>query len=143
MIYIKLHPETWQHNRPVSSTVAHVLIKIVQRVDNQNCEVLMKELRRAFFEISIEISNWENLKASLEVVGISVSEFRELIGNGIAFADLEADRRDQQSLMVQGGPTFILNVGYQKLYGNVGYGVLEANIKEFLSSSVADAASWC
>lgn len=141
--YIKLHPEIWQRNRPVSSTPAHIVLKAVQRVDKQKSEVLLKELRKAFFEQCIDISNWANLKALLEDVGISVSKVRELIDNGIAFADLEADRRDQQSLMVQGSPTIILNEGRQKLYGNVGYGVIEANIKELLHSPVAGTASWC
>lgn len=63
--------------------------------------------------------------------------------SGVAFADLEADHRDQQLLMVQGSPTYILNNGRQKLYGNVGYGVIEANIKELIRSPAAGAASWC
>jgi predicted DsbA family dithiol-disulfide isomerase len=66
-----------------------------------------------------------------------------VIDSGVAHADLEADHRDQQTLMVQGSPTYILNEGRQKLYGNVGYGVIEANIKELLHSPLAGAASWC
>lgn len=81
--------------------------------------------------------------ATLEVVGVSVNDVREAIDSGMAHADLEADRRDQQILMVQGSPTIILNEGRQKLYGNVGYGVIEANIMELLRSPVAGAASWC
>ena len=38
---------------------------------------------------------------------------------------------------------FQMNDGRQKLYGNVGYGVIEANIKELLRSPVAGTASWC
>ena len=72
-----------------------------------------------------------------------MDEVLEVIDSGVAHADLEADRRDQQALMVQGSPTFILNEGRQKLYGNVGYGVIEANIKELLRSPAAGAASWC
>jgi hypothetical protein len=44
---------------------------------------------------------------------------------------------------VQGSPTYILNNGRQKLFGNVGYGVIEANIMELIRSPVAGAASWC
>ena len=63
--------------------------------------------------------------------------------SGTAHADLEADHRDQRDLMIQGSPTFILNEGRQKLYGNVGYGVIEANINELLRSPTTGAASWC
>ena len=141
--HINLHPEIWQRNRPVSSTPAHLLIKAVQRIDKPQCEAILKQLRSAFFEQCLDISNWSVLKTSLEVVGISVSEVSEVIDSGVAHADLEADQRDKQALMVQGSPTFILNEGRQKLYGNVGYGVIEANIRELLRSRTAGAASWC
>jgi predicted DsbA family dithiol-disulfide isomerase len=82
-------------------------------------------------------------EAVSETVGVSVNDVQEAIDCGAAHADLEADHRDQQILMVQGSSTFILNEGRQKLYGNVGYGVIEANIKELLRSPMAGAASWC
>ena len=141
--HINLHPEIWQRTRPASSTPSHILLKAVQRVDQRQCKALLLELRSAFFERCLDISRWSVLEASLEVVGISVNDVRELIDSGVAYADLEADHRDQQIQMVQGSPTFILNDGRQKLYGNVGYGVIEANIKELLRSPVAGTASWC
>ncbi|MCK5364271.1 MAG: DsbA family protein, partial [Gammaproteobacteria bacterium] len=141
--HIKLHPEIWQRNRPKSSTPAHILMKAVQRVDKRQCKAVLHELRLAFFERCLDISRWSALKAALEVSGVSVNDVQEAIDSGAAHADLEADRRDQQILMVQGSPTFILNEGRQKLYGNVGYGVIEANIKELLRSPAAGAASWC
>jgi predicted DsbA family dithiol-disulfide isomerase len=141
--HINLHPEIWQRNRPASSTPAHILLKAVQRIDQRQCKAVLLELRKAFFERCLDIGRWPVLQASLEVVGVSVNDVRELIDSGVAHADLEADHRDQQILMVQGSPTYVLNEGRQKLYGNVGYGVIEANIKELLRSPVAGAASWC
>lgn len=141
--HIKLHPEIWQRNRPTSSTPAHILIKAVQRVDKHQCEAVLHELRSAFFERCLDISSWSVLKAALENVGVSVKDVQEVVDSGAAHADLEADRRDQKVLMVQGSPTFILNEGRQKLYGNVGYRVIEVNIKELLRSPVAGSASWC
>ena len=44
---------------------------------------------------------------------------------------------------IQGSPSFVLNEGRQKLYGNVGYRILEANIHELLRAQPADQASWC
>ena len=141
--HISLHPEIWQRNQPASSTPAYILLKAVQRVDHHQCEALLLELRSAFFERCLDIGQWSVLEDSLKSVGISVNDVREFIENGVAHADLEADRRDQQNLMVQGSPTFILNDGRQKLYGNVGYGVIEANIRELLRSPAAGTASWC
>jgi predicted DsbA family dithiol-disulfide isomerase len=141
--HIKLHPEIWQRNQPTSSTPAHLLLKAVQRVDQRQCKAVLLELRSAFFERCLDISRWSVLEASLEIVGISVNDVREFIDSGVAHADLEADHRDQQILMVQGSPTYILNEGRQKLYGNVGYGVTEPNINELLCSPVSGAASWC
>jgi predicted DsbA family dithiol-disulfide isomerase len=103
----------------------------------------MKELRLAFFERCLDISSRSVLEDVLEVAGVPVNEVQEVIDSGVAHADLEADFRDQQILMVQGSPTFVLNEGRQKLFGNVGYGVIEANINELLRSQVAGAASWC
>jgi predicted DsbA family dithiol-disulfide isomerase len=83
------------------------------------------------------------LNAALEVVGVSVNDVQDVIDSGAAHADFEADRRDQQTLMVQGSPTIILNEGRQKLFGNVGYDVIEANVLELLRSPAVGAASWC
>jgi predicted DsbA family dithiol-disulfide isomerase len=141
--HINLHPKIWQINRPTSSTPSHLLLKAAQRIDQDLSKTLMLELRSAFFDRCLDISKWSVLEASLEVVGISINDAKELIDNGVAHGDLEADRRDQQTFMVQGSPTIILNEGRQKLYGNVGYGVIEANIKELLRSTVAGTASWC
>jgi predicted DsbA family dithiol-disulfide isomerase len=141
--HIKLHPEIWQRDRPTSSTPAHLLLKAVQRVDASRTREVLCELRSAFFERCLDISSWSALRASLDAVGISTNEVRQVMDSGVAHADLEADHRDQQNLMIQGSPTFILNEGRQKLYGNVGYGVIEANIKELLRSPATGAASWC
>jgi predicted DsbA family dithiol-disulfide isomerase len=141
--HIKLHSNIWQHIQPASSTPAHILLKAVQRVDRAQCKVVLQELRSKFFEQCLDISRWPVLKDALEAVEVSVDDVREVIDSGVAHADLEADRRDQHILMVQGSPTFILNEGRQKLYGNVGYGVIEANINELLRSPVAGEASWC
>ena len=119
------------------------MLKAVQRVDKRRCEAVMHELRSAFFERCLDIGSWSVLRDILEVAAVSVNDVREAIDSGVAFADLEADHRDQQLLMVQGSPTYILDNGRQKLFGNVGYGVIEANIVELIQSPVAGAASWC
>jgi len=141
--HIKLHPDIWQQCRPVSSTPAHILMKAVQRVDRSQSRAVLQELRSAFFERCLDVGKWSVLKDALDEVGVSVKDVCELIDAGIAHADLEADRRDQQNLLVQGSPTILLNEGRQKLTGNVGFRVIEANVNELLCSKAAGEASWC
>lgn len=141
--HVTLHPDIWLRDPPASSTPAHLVIKAVQRVDRRQCRAVLQALRVAFFEQCRDLSKRSVLNDTLDAVGISVDAVQAEIDSGMAFADLEADRREQQALMVQGSPTIILNEGRQKLYGNVGYGVIEANIRELLRSPVAGAASWC
>ena len=43
---------------------------------------------------------------------------------------------------ITGSPTYLLNEGRQKLYGNVGYRLIEANVEELLRDN-SDRASWC
>ena len=45
-------------------------------------------------------------------------------------------------IRLDGSPTYLLNQGRQKLYGNVGYKIIEANVEEVLRRP-AEAASWC
>ncbi len=54
-----------------------------------------------------------------------------------------SDTKDAESLGVKGSPTMILNQGRQKLFGNLGYRIIEANIEELLREPDPDQASWC
>ena len=62
---------------------------------------------------------------------------------GEAIARLAADYDLAQTLAVQGSPTYIMNEGRQKLFGNVAYGILDANITELVSGASEAAASNC
>ena len=46
-------------------------------------------------------------------------------------------------MRIEGSPTFELNEGRQKLFGNVGFRVIEANVREVLRDPNQDQASWC
>ncbi|MDH3687451.1 MAG: DsbA family protein [Myxococcales bacterium] len=140
---VALHPEIWQRDRPASSTPAHLVLKAVQRADPAHFEATLKAMRSAFFERCLDIGRRSVLDAALTEAGVSADAVWQQLDCGAAHAALEADRRDESALRVQGSPTFILDGGRQKLYGNVGYRVIEANIKELLRSPNAGAASWC
>ena len=57
---------------------------------------------------------------------------RQLIDNGEALAALCRDMELANEYKIEGSPTFILNVGRQKLYGNIGYKIIDANVQEVL-----------
>lgn len=141
--HITVHDELWRTCRPHSSMPAHLALKGVQLCQPEKIEGALIAMRRAFFEQALDISNADVIESVLQKAGVSVNKLRELNNSGIAHASLEVDTREKEALKIQGSPTFILNDGRQKLYGNVGYGVIEANIQELLKSPIAGTASWC
>ena len=72
----------------------------------------------------------------------TVDAIREPLEDGRAFAALAADYEAATRDQVKGSPTFVLNHGRQRLYGNVGYRIIEANIEELLRDR-GEMASWC
>lgn len=141
--HIVLHPYLWRTVRPHSSTPVHLMLKAVQAIEPTMFEPALIASRKAFFEDGLDLSNGDVLEDILQNIKVPLEKIRELYKSGRAHALLEADSREKELLKIQGSPTFILNEGRQKLYGNVGYGVIEANIEELLRSPSAGSASWC
>jgi hypothetical protein len=46
-------------------------------------------------------------------------------------------------MRIEGSPSLVLNEGRQKLYGNVGFRVIEANVQGLLHAAGPEDASWC
>ena len=141
--HLAVHSDIWVKTCPASSTPAHLMLKAVQRVQPSQLDPVLKRIRRAFFVDCEDIGRWSVLESIVEGQGIEMDRLRGAIESGVAYADLEADQRGRTTLMVPGSPTYILNNGRQRLFGNVGYRVIEANIKELLHSPAAGFASWC
>lgn len=141
--HIQLHKDIWRKTRPLSSTPAHLVLKAVQEIAPEKTEAMINALRQAFFCEARDIANQEVLEQLVAELEVSVPAVNALLRSGQAHALLEADLREKDELNITGSPTYVLNEGRQKLYGNVGYGVIEANIKELLRSPYGGAASWC
>ena len=141
--HIKVHAEIWRSCRPLSSTPAHQTLKAVQHFSPELFAGFLHRVREGFFERGLDISNANVLEQLLEEAGVPVAPIQQMFRRGEPQALLEADMREKEQLQITGSPTLVLNEGRQKLYGNVGYGVIEANIKELLKSPNAGAASWC
>lgn len=146
---INVHPDLWLGMRPASSMGAHLFIKAVQLDETAggcasgSADETLRALRRAFFEDARDISAWNVQCEVAAAAGVDPGRVEALVHDGRAFAALSSDYQEADTLRVQGSPTLILNDGRQKLFGNVGFRIIEANIQELLRTPRADQASWC
>ena len=147
--HVNVHPELWITTRPVSSDSAHLFVKASQiletsgDVDPGTSEALASSLRRAFFSACRDIASWDVQAEVARALAIPLALIEAKLRSGAAHAALARDTQGRDQWGVQGSPTLLLNEGRQKLYGNVGYGVIEANIQELLREPSAGEASWC
>ena len=54
---------------------------------------------------------------------------------------LDTEARDRY--LAPGSPTLVFNEGRQRLYGNLGYRIIDVNIRELLRDTQSGEASWC
>jgi len=99
--------------------------------------------RDAFFRQARDISQRKTQDEIAEQMGFSLQAISEVLDSGAAFAALHADDVAKQNYNVPGSPTLVLNEGRQMLYGNVGYRIIDANIRELLHNPEEGEASWC
>ena len=96
-----------------------------------------------FFAEARDVSDWRVHSQIADALRIDYGEVEEKIRSSEAVAQLAVDINLSQAHHVEGSPTFIMNNGRQKLFGNVGYHLLEANVQELLRNAPEDEASWC
>ncbi|MFI4976303.1 MAG: DsbA family protein [Caulobacterales bacterium] len=145
----RLNPDIWLEVRPASSTGPHLFLKAVHLAEASgrcapgDLEKAVWAFRCAFFEQARDIARWDVQRDVARQVGVDLAAVEELVHDGTAFAALAADYHAADSMGIQGSPSFVLNEGRQKLYGNVGFRVIDANIRELLRAPTVDQASWC
>lgn len=146
---VPVNPDIWLAVRPASSMAAHLFLKAAQLAEiagsspSGTTEAMMRLTRKAFFAEARDISARAVLREIATRSGADVAAVEALIDDGRAFAALAADYQDADAMRIQGSPSFVLNEGRQKLYGNVGFRIIEANIQELLRAPNPDQASWC
>jgi len=151
--HVEIHADVWLAARPASSDSAHLFIKALQTLEaNGSIEPadgksasteLMWRLRCAFFRECRDVSDRTVQRDIADRMGIPTALVEREIDSGAAFAALAADYQDRDRLRIEGSPTYVLNQGRQKLYGNLGYRVIEANIRELLRVPGTGEMSWC
>ena len=152
--HIEVHPDIWLKTRPPTSTSAHLFMKAVEQCGfksgtarNHSSDSIFNQvlwaLRLAFFRDCRDIARWDVQCEIAEAFGADVAAIERCIHDGSAFARLAADYQAADGMGIEGSPSFVLNEGRQKLYGNIGFRLIEANIQELLRAPQSDDASWC
>jgi predicted DsbA family dithiol-disulfide isomerase len=146
---LTLHPDVWREVRPASSLSPHLFLKAVESAElDGQCAPgtfarALRMIREAFFAQGRDISRLETHQEIAREIGLDFLVAQRRLDDGRAHAALSADYKEAENLGVKGSPTMILNEGRQKLFGNVGYRIIEANIQELLREPNPDQASWC
>lgn len=146
--HINIHPDVWTKVTPASSTSCHLFLHAIQLIATKNLveqDTLEKAIwafREAFFT---QLANVSDRKVQFEIaeeLKLPIAAIQAQIDSGEAYAQLSQDFELVKEHTVTVSPTLIFNEGRQKLNGNVGYRVIEANIRELLHNPPGEQ-SWC
>lgn len=155
--HVEIDERLWLDVKPRSSTGAHLFLKAVSLAEEEDAgetgaskqfsgsllDRASQAVRHAFFAEARDISDWAVHREIAASLGIDYAWIDAHIRSSAAIARLDADHRLGEAQNIKGSPTFVMNDGRQKLYGNVGYRLLEANVEELLRHRPTDEASWC
>lgn len=156
--HLEVSERVWLDNPPTSSTTAHLYLKAVQLLQGNDLlpneypvfgvnrsafEEMIWQIRQAFFRQARNVSDATILEEIISDLKLPRKSIKRLLNNGEAHAALHLDYELKESYQVIGSPTFIFNEGRQKLYGNVGYRIIKANIQELFHNPQHGEASWC
>jgi predicted DsbA family dithiol-disulfide isomerase len=148
--HITVHPDIWVNVIPPSSTSCHLFLHAIQLLEikgivpksEQVFEKAIWTFREAFFTKLVNVSDRKVQCALAEELRLPIANIQAQIDSGEAYALLSKDFELVKEHTVTVSPTLIFNEGRQRLNGNVGYRVMEANIRELLHNP-PDEQSWC
>jgi hypothetical protein len=156
--HITISPDLWTKVTPESCVSAHLYLKAIQlladagEIDNTASEQLNGRtcfegaiwlFRDVFFREGKNIARRAVQDEVAEKLQLPLQQINKLIDSGKAHAALFQDDVAKNNYKVPGSPTLVLNEGRQLLYGNVGYRIIDANVRELLHNPEHGEASWC
>lgn len=149
--HTKMHPDAFTKVVPRSSNMAHLALCAVRAAqqerlvatDPQLLSRLTRRIRLAFFEEAQDVGQSAVLLELLHAEGVPREPVEATLTSGAAMAELSDDLAQKERLGLIGSPTYVLDGGREKLFGNVGYRILEANVVELLASDGTPTGSWC
>lgn len=138
-----VNQDIWKKIRPATSANAHLVLKAVELAYSTPASFsFATTVRKSFFVDMLDIGQLENLLSLAGKNEFDADKLQFHIENGTAMAALMQDYQNAQKLGLKGSPSWVMNDGRQILYGNVGYRILNANIKEIIEYPSSEA-SWC
>jgi predicted DsbA family dithiol-disulfide isomerase len=155
--HVTVNARVWSEVAPTTSSAAHEILCAARLLTQQGVidsarrgdlggrtlfEEATWQIRSAFFEHARDISNRQVLLDVLRQVGLPTDAIEAKLSSGEAMAEMCRDIELRDENKIEGSPTYYLNQGRQKLYGNVGYRVVSANLRELLEQPERQA-SWC
>ncbi len=148
--HIVVDPDIWTGVTPPSSTSCHLFLHGIQLLETKGMipksekifEKAVWSFREAFFTKLANISDRTVQFALAEELDLPIAALEQQIDSGEAYALLSKDLELVKEHAVTVSPTLIFNEGRQRLNGNVGYRVIEANIRELLHNP-PEEQSWC
>ena len=145
--HVRVHPDVWSRVRPASSMPAHLHLAAVRVLARRGGDPQLEArvawaFRLGFFRDARDISRADVLHELAGSCGAPEPDVRALLASGVAHATFAADLALAQELGVAMSPTLVFNEGRQRLQGNVGYRIIEANVRE-LRERPEPSHSWC
>jgi predicted DsbA family dithiol-disulfide isomerase len=146
--HVSVHPEVWLRDAPQSSLPSHLFLCAVRLLEQRGeAEAgaprrAARRLREAFFTRCADVSKRSQLLEVAERAGLSAARVEDLLNSGAAYAALCEDLELAREQQIRASPTLIFNEGRQRLTGNVGYRIIEANVRELLERPIGQH-SWC
>jgi predicted DsbA family dithiol-disulfide isomerase len=140
---ISLHKDTWTKVRPTTSMTAHACLKAVQAIHGHDkARQYSSALRTGFFIDALDISSQAVCESIAKSLGIDCEPVKRYFESGQAYSDLNMDFQHAKDYQISVSPAWVFNEGRQKLIGNVGYRVIEANLKELIIAKPLQQ-NWC
>ena len=137
-----VNPAIWSKVRPKTSANAHLVLSAVAVESAEAAARLAAQIRHAFFVDARDIGDLAVLFELAAENDVDADKIRALVSDGDAAASLMQDYQSAAAANIAGSPSWVLNDGRQKLYGNIGYHVLNANVEGLFEGHTTDA-SWC
>ena len=147
--YLDVNPDIWVKTFPKSSAPAHLYLKAVDAlfsVDSPQKDLtthIAKQIREAFFVDAKDISDMRVLDRIMQANDLDTTMIKKAIEDGSALSDLMYDTNLKERNKIDGSPTFLFNHGRLKLYGNVGYKLIKANVEEVLNLPEIKPGTMC
>lgn len=146
--HVALDPRIWVRTTPQSSMPSHLFLCAVRLLESDGraprgaLSAAAWAVREAFFKEGADVAQRQTLLGIAEQIHLPVAEIENIMDTGAAHAALCGDIDLARTQGIQASPTLLFNEGRQRLSGNVGYRIMEANIRELLEGAPGQL-SWC